>query len=91
MHCVAFINAKTIEFLTHFQMPTLLLNYQRPMEKRKATIIESESKDYDALLPYIADDLKADKRLYVCITSAKRANEWTNALIKRFPEKKVKL
>jgi len=92
LFCDAFINLKTIDFLTYFQLPTLFLNYQRPMDKRKAIMLESTVKDdYDALLPYIMDDLREDKKVYVCISSAKRASEWALTLERKFPEKKFKL
>ena len=87
----AFINAKTIEFLTYFQLPTLLLNYKRPMERRDAIIVKTEKKDYDALLPYIAEELESDNKIYLCMSSASRAAEWELALKKRFPNKKIKL
>ena len=92
LFCDAFINAKTLDFLTYFQLPTLFLNYKRPMDMRKATILESAKKDdYDALLPYIIDDLQEDKKVYVCITSAKRANEWALTLERKFPDKRFRL
>jgi len=92
LFCDAFINGKTIEFLTHFQLPTLLLNYKRRMDKRKATILESvDANDYDALFPLIAADLQADKRVYVCATSAKRASEWAITLERKFPDKQIRL
>jgi hypothetical protein len=92
LFCDAFINAKTLDFLTYFQLPTLFLNYKRPMDKRKATILESsERSDYDALFPYIIDDLEKDKKVYVCITSAKRASEWALTLERKFPNKSIRL
>ncbi len=92
LFCDAFINLKTIDFLTYFQIPTLFINYQRPMDKRKAIVLESTEKDdYDALLPHICGDLEKDKKVYVCISSAKRASEWALTLEKKFPSKKFKL
>ena len=91
LFCDAFINAKTIEFLTYFQLPTLLLNYKTPMEQRDAVVVQTEKKDYDALLPYIAEELKLDRKIYLCMSSATRAAEWELVLKKKFPNKKIKL
>ena len=90
LFCDAFINAKTIDYLTYFGLPTTLLNYQRPMKKRQATIIQGGKKEYDALLPYIKDDLQANKKLYVCMSSANRCIEWSAELTKLFPHKKIR-
>ena len=89
LFCDAFINAKTLEFLTEFQLPTQLLAYKCPMKQREARLIEGD--DFNSLLPYIAEDLTAGKRLYVCMSSADRGKTWADRLSKEFPDKKIRL
>lgn len=88
LFCDAFINAKTLEFLTNMQLSTTLLNYTTPMKAREALIVEGN--DYDTLLPYILKDLSEGKRLYVCMSSANRALEWASIIEKELPDKRIK-
>ena len=88
LFCDAFVNAKSLEFLTNMQLPTTLLNYKTRMKARDARIIEGSS--YDTLLPYISNDLKQGKKLYVCMSSANRALEWASSLQAGFPDKRIK-
>ena len=86
----AFINNKTLSFLSLMEIPTLVLNYKRKMKKRKATIISSDdTRDYDVLLSYISDDLRNNKRPYVCMTSATRLEKWALALRNEHPTKNI--
>ena len=87
----AFINAKTIEFLSEMSVPCLCYNYLRKMERRSATIVRTPGRSYDALLPLIKSDLANGKRLYVVMSSAKRAAEWEAECRERFPEKNFKV
>jgi hypothetical protein len=87
----AFINAKTIEFVSEMSMPVVCYNYRRPMDRRFATIVKTPGRSFDSLLPFIEDDLRADKRLYIVMSSAKRAEEWATTFRQLFPDKKFKV
>ena len=87
----AFINAKTIEYLSEMSVPCLCYNYLRKMEQRSATIVKTPGRSYDALLPLIKADLANDKRLYIVMSSAKRAAEWEAECRAQFPDKRFKV
>ena len=85
LYCDAFINDKTCNFLTDLEIPTLLLDYKVPMQKRTAKILIED--DYDALLPLIEENISNGMKPYVVMSSALRLEKWVKYLSIKFPDK----
>tara|TARA_R110000772_G_scaffold106125_3_gene207962 strand:+ start:5369 stop:8515 length:3147 start_codon:yes stop_codon:yes gene_type:complete len=85
--CDAFLNRKTIQFLSDQELPTKLLNYQMEMQPRDATVICN--KCLDTLYPLIESGLGEGKRSYVFVSSASRCKIWANNLRTKYPDKKI--
>lgn len=83
----AFLNCKTINFLTKMEIPTVLYNYQTKMEHR--TAIEIVSEDLDALFYEIDKDLQQNKKLYCVVSSKSRLELWAKSLRTKHPNKNI--
>jgi len=83
----AFLNNKTLNFLHHNRLRTLLRVFDTPMVSRTAT--EVVGTDLDSLLVVLIESLEKGERNYVFCASKDRAKRWGANLRVRFPEKKV--
>ena len=83
----AFLNCKTINFLTNMEIPTTIYNYQVKMDARNA--IEIISEDLDSLYYEIDNELSIDKKPYVIVSSKSRLDKWATKLREKHPNKNI--
>lgn len=84
----AFMGQKTINFINHKRLPTVIYDYKCKMVQRQAIEVKGRNtKDMDVMLTVLKKSLINGERNYVFVSSKARLLKWVTNLRKEFPTK----